>query len=157
MAEGLDNPHLAHGTYAKVLRRAAKEPQWLLKQCIAASNNNRTAGRYAGNTSAIAAACHLGPFTGAATASLRTRMLAALDSLRAEAAAAAAAEAAADAGGGAERPAGRPHPRGIEVVDAYALTERQCWASAKGDGRHYSYIVPMVVTELLAILKRTLA
>ncbi|KAG2429988.1 hypothetical protein HYH02_013938 [Chlamydomonas schloesseri] len=36
-------------------------------------------------------------------------------------------------------------PTTVDVVDGYAITAGQCWASQVSDGRHYPYLVPMQV------------
>ncbi|PNH05129.1 Medium-chain-fatty-acid--CoA ligase [Tetrabaena socialis] len=65
------------------------------------------------------AACRDGLFVGASTRLLRKRMLAAL---------------------AVERQQGRNDP---EVVDGYAITASQCWASQLHDGRHFPFLVPL--------------
>ncbi|KAG2426208.1 hypothetical protein HXX76_013189 [Chlamydomonas incerta] len=47
-------------------------------------------------------------------------------------------------------------PTTVDVVDGYAITAGQCWASQINDGRHYPYLVPMQVLELISVLHRRL-
>ena len=37
----------------------------------------------------------------------------------------------------------------VDIVDGFAITDRQCWASAPEDGRHYPALIPLEVTALL--------
>ncbi|EGD81939.1 hypothetical protein PTSG_02625 [Salpingoeca rosetta] len=43
--------------------------------------------------------------------------------------------------------------RNVEVVNAYALTVHQCWATAEGDGIHFRPLVPSIMTQVLHRLR----
>ncbi|GFR40276.1 hypothetical protein Agub_g456 [Astrephomene gubernaculifera] len=120
------------GPYADALKEAAADPEGFLRQCVEIVN--MTAGPLLGNIPALSYACREGLFVGHGTASLRRRMLLALR----------------------EEKELRARGDHVGVVDAYALTEGQCWASQSSDGRHYPYVVPMVVMELIATMHRQL-
>ncbi len=44
----------------------------------------------------------------------------------------------------------------MALVDAYALTEGQCWASPPRDGRHFHLLVPAIVMDLLRAVREHL-
>ncbi|PNH03882.1 hypothetical protein TSOC_010018 [Tetrabaena socialis] len=105
--------------YGDTIRRLTSQPEQALAECVRLSNTDLIAGPLKGNLEALRAACRDGLFVGASTRLLRKRMLAAL---------------------AVERQQGRNDP---EVVDGYAITASQCWASQLHDGRHFPFLVPL--------------
>ncbi|GFR40471.1 hypothetical protein Agub_g1034 [Astrephomene gubernaculifera] len=118
--------------YSDVLKEAAADPQGFLRQCVEIAN--MTTGPLQGNIPALTQACREGILMSHGAASLRRRMLLALKQEN-------------------ERRGREDH---VGLVDAYALTEGQCWASQWSDGRHYAFVVPMVVMEMIATMHRQL-
>ena len=40
----------------------------------------------------------------------------------------------------------------MDVVDGFALTDRQCWATEVGDGRHYVPLLPSMAMSFIGAL-----
>ncbi|KAG2428950.1 hypothetical protein HXX76_011194 [Chlamydomonas incerta] len=137
------------GGYREAVDQAHWNPQALTDACVKdlsqriwrSKDASAVATRSApeGVTRVLGGLCRSGLMIDATAARQRAAVLAAVDTARRR-----------GAGSGAG-----PEAR-VDVVDAYALTWQQCWASDKMDGRHYPYLVPLEAQQFLAVVSKWL-
>lgn len=120
------------GDYGEAVRKIRTDPDAAVAACVQATGTPDKSGRYANDTAARERACRDGFFTSKNSKLLRDRMVSALQDERVHSVAS------------------------LGLVDAFALTEGQCWASQMHDGRHYQMLVPAVVMDLVGALRRRL-
>ncbi len=119
--------------YADALLSIRNDTEGAVAQCLNATRSPEKAGPYADDAPARERACRDGLFLSENSKLLRDRMLNALQEEQL-----------------------RSAVSSMGLVDAFALTEGQCWASQSHDGRHYPMLVPTMVTELLTVVRRRL-
>lgn len=119
--------------YADALLRIRNDTGGAVSECLHATATPEKAGPYAGDAEARERACRDGLFLSKNSKLLRDRMVSALQAEEL-----------------------RSAVSWMGLVDAFALTEGQCWASQSHDGRHYPMLVPTMVTELLTVVRRQL-
>ncbi|KAG2432039.1 hypothetical protein HYH02_013109 [Chlamydomonas schloesseri] len=148
------------GGYREAVDQAHWKPQVLTDACVKdlsqrlwrskGSNADATRAAPEGVTRALGGLCRSGMMIDDTAARQRAAVLAAVEAARRR-------PSAAGGGGGGASDGGRgTSPSRIDVVDAYALTWQQCWASDKMDGRHYPFLVPLEAQQFLGVVSRWL-